>query len=274
MTYFESIILGLVQGLGEFLPISSSAHLIILPWAFQFPDPGLTFDVALHFGTLFALIVYFWRDWINILWGFMRSSFRPFTSREESKRLSDKRNQRLFWYLVIATIPGAVAGYFLDELAETTLRHPLLVAFNMTLLGILLFIADWKCRHRKDLKSIGLWDCLIIGISQSLALVPGVSRSGITITAGLLRGLNRETAARFSFLMAAPITLGACILKADYFFREGISLQAIVGIAVSALIGFLSIKYLLKFVQNYSYRVFVYYRFAFTVVVVGYYFVR
>jgi len=274
MTYLQSIILGFVQGLGEFLPISSSAHLVILPWAFQFPDPGLTFNVALHFGTLFALVIYFWRDWISILGGFIRTSFKPFTSKQESQRLSDKKNQQLFWYLVIATVPGAVVGYFLDDLAETVLRQPLLIACNMTLLGVLLFFADWKCRHRKDLKSITLWDTLLIGISQSLALVPGVSRSGITITAGLFRGLNRETAARFSFLMAAPITLGACILKADYFFKEGITSQAVVGIAVSALVGFLCIKYLLKFVQTYSYRIFVYYRVLFTVLVVGYYFLR
>lgn len=272
MTYLQSIVLGLVQGLGEFLPISSSAHLVILPWAFNFPDPGLSFDVALHFGTLFALIVYFWRDWIDIIWGFARSSFKPFTSTEESQRLTDKRNQRLFWFLVLATIPGAVAGLFFDELAETLFRNPLLVAVNMSLLGIVLFLADWKCRHRKDLKSISFWDSLVIGICQALALVPGVSRSGITITTGLFRGLNRETAARFSFLMAAPITLGACILKVDYFFKEGISAEAVVGILVSAIVGFLAIKYLLKFVQTYSYRIFVYYRIAFTVAVVGYYF--
>ncbi len=258
MTYLQSIILGLVQGLGEFLPISSSAHLIIVPWMFgtlslHFPDPGLTFDVALHFGTLFALLFYFWKDWIEIL----------------------TRQHRLLLFIIIASIPGAIAGMLLEKLAENTFRNPLLIALNMAVMGGVLFWADQNAKQKNGLPQISFADSLIIGFSQALALVPGVSRSGITITAGLLRGLDRGSAARFSFLLAAPITFGACLLKAKHFLAGSPGGVELTGIVVSALVGFLSIKYLLRYVQTFSYRIFAYYRFLFALVVVGvYYFIR
>ncbi|MDO8520118.1 MAG: undecaprenyl-diphosphatase UppP [Deltaproteobacteria bacterium] len=254
--YIQSIILGIVQGLGEFLPISSSAHLVITPWALNFPDPGLAFDVALHFGTLFALLSFFWKDWLHF--------FKSIPGKSEEQRL----DRRLFLYLAIATIPGAIFGFLLDDLAETAFRHPLLVAVNMSVLGAILLIADSKIRDGKKLNQISLWSALIVGFSQALALVPGVSRSGVTMTAALFAGFSRETAARFSFLLAMPITFGACVYKMPDLFSNGISGQAIVGILVSALVGFLSIKYLLKYLQAHSFRIFVYYRFAFTIFVI------
>lgn len=251
MTYFQSILLGIVQGLGEFLPISSSAHLVITPWLFKFPDPGLTFDVALHFGTLLALLAYFWKDWIRII--------------------LEKRS--LFFIVVLATIPGAAVGYLLDELAETAFRHPLLVALNMSLLGGVLLYADGKKRRERTMEQMGLRDALIIGASQALALVPGVSRAGVTITAGLFCGFSRSTAAFFSFLLAMPITLGACVFKMKHLFQNGAGGVEWTGIAVSAVVGFLSIKYLLRYVQTHNYRIFVYYRFGFTLLVLVFYLV-
>lgn len=252
MTYFQSILLGIVQGLGEFLPISSSAHLVITPWLFKFPDPGLVFDVALHFGTLLALLAYFWKDWIKII--------------------LEKR--RLFLFVVVATIPGAAAGYFLEDLAETVFRHPLLTAFNMSLLGAILLYADHRVRDGKTVGKVTWRDALIVGFSQALALVPGVSRAGVTITAALFCGFSRSTAAFFSFLLAMPITFGACVFKMGHLFENGAGGVEWTGIAISAVVGFLSIKYLLKYVQTHNYRIFVYYRFGFTILVGLVYFLR
>lgn len=258
LTYLEAVLLGLVQGLGEFLPISSSAHLVIAPWLFDFADPGLTFDVALHFGTLFAILFYFWRDFCQIAKG----AFAPTVER------------RLLFFLLIATIPGAVAGYFLNDLAEAAFRHPLLVAVNMSLLGGVLLLADRFHRGEKTVTGVKFFDSVVVGCAQSLALIPGVSRAGITMTAGLLTGFTREASARFSFLMAAPITLGACVFKARHFFENPVTGPVVVGIVVSTIVGFLSIKYLLRYLQSHSFQIFVYYRFFFTALVFAVYFLR
>ncbi len=264
MELWQSILLGIVQGLGEFLPISSSAHLVIVPWLFDFPDPGLTFDVALHFGTLFALLVYFYKDWLRL--------FRAAFSSLGKKRAAYTHDEKLFWYLVFASIPGAAIGYVLEKHAESTFRSPLLIAGMMTVMGILLLIIDSTSKKNKDLQTLNFKDAFLVGLSQALAIIPGVSRSGITITTGLGLGLTRTAAARFSFLLATPITAGAALLKAKEFIHHGLNFEALVGVAVSAIIGFLSIKYMLAYLQKYSYRVFVVYRFLFSVVVVLVYF--
>lgn len=267
MSYFESFILGLVQGLGEFLPISSSAHLVIAPWFFEFRDPGLAFDVALHFGTLLAVIFYFWKDWRQIAKGTCSYLFK--------KREEDRFSFLLLLYIILATIPGALAGYFLNDLAEHELRHPLFVAFNMIALGALLFWADRRVDHtQKNLTHMTLIFALLIGVLQALALFPGVSRSGVTITTALFLGFNRVDSARFSFLLATPITFGACVLKAPYFLEALQDPGALIGIATATLFGFLSIKYLLKLVANFSYKIFCYYRFVFGIGVIGLYFLR
>ncbi len=266
MTLWQSIVLGVVQGLGEFLPISSSAHLVIVPWLGGFPDPGLTFDVALHFGTLLALLTYFYRDWINLIQGAFRSLGR--------EKKTEKQQETLFWQLVLASIPGAVIGYLLEHQAETLFRTPLLTALMMTLMGLVLWRVDHSARKNKTLNNLGFLDSFWIGLSQALAIIPGVSRSGITITTGLARGLDRANAARFSFLLATPITAGACLLKAKDFISSGVTQEALIGMSVSFVVGFLSIKYMLRYVQKYSYRVFVAYRFVFSMVIVVVHFLR
>lgn len=254
MTFLESFVLGVVQGLGEFLPISSSGHLVIVPWIMDFKDPGLAFDVALHFGTLFALIAYFWRDWISIF---------------------NRENRRLLFLLILSAVPGAIAGVLLDEWAETYFRHPLLVAFDMALLGGILLWADRRhptnASHQAEITQISYGKVFLIGCAQALALVPGVSRSGATITAALLVGLSRHGAARLSFLMATPITFGACLFKSKDFIEAGVGRPEIVGILTSAVVGFFAIWFLLRYVQQRSFAIFSYYRFLFAMFVVGWY---
>ncbi len=261
MTLSHAIILGIVQGLGEFLPISSSAHLVIFPWLFDFPDPGLTFDVALHIGTLISLLAYFYRDWIKLT----RAFFRSFTKRPSTYGHEEK----LIWFIIIGTIPAALAGYFLEDYAETIFRAPALVATMMAVMGVILWLADRFGKKEKPLDQVSFLDSLWDGISQALALIPGASRSGVTITTGLLRKMDRPTAARFSFLLSMPIVAGAALLKMKDFFGLHIDLISLTGIAVSAVVGYLAIKYMLYFLQRYSYKVYVWYRLLFAAVVFG-----
>lgn len=266
MNYLEAFILGLVQGLGEFLPISSSAHLVIMPWLVDFSDPGLSFTVALHLGTLFAVLFYFWQDWIKIFFG----SFSYLRTRDRSQR----QPFLLLFYLIVATVPAAIGGIFLDDWAETVFRSPLLVAVNMALLGGVLLFVDKKNAGTLAMEGINLRSAILIGLSQTLALVPGVSRSGITITAGLILGLTRTEAARFSFLLSTPIIIGACVFKYQYFLQVFDDPQALFGIAVAGITGFLSIKYLLKLVAHFTYSIFCYYRFFFALLVLLVYVLR
>lgn len=249
MTIWQSVVMGLVQGLGEFLPISSSAHLVLVPWFFNWLDPGLTFDIALHIGTLIAVIAYFWRDWVKLIMG----AFQGTKSKEG----------RLFWYLVLATIPGAIMGLLLEEKAETVFRNPVLIAVMLIVLGVILYWADRKGRKLTDVNNISLGQSLMIGISQALAIIPGVSRSGITMTTGLLLGLTREGAARFSFLLSAPVIFGAGLIKVpDILANPGmINTPFLIGMLVSALSGAASIGFLLKYVQKKNFLPFVWYRF-------------
>lgn len=269
MSYVESILLGLVQGLGEFLPISSSAHLVILPWFIQFKDPGLGFDVALHLGTLLAVGAFFWRDWWEISSGSLMAM-----RRWEAASAGAKQRLYLLLALIVATVPAAIAGVLLDKWAETTLRHPVIVAVNMILLGTLLFLADRKTGNTKTLSRLKLSSAFLIGLAQGLAVFPGVSRSGVTITAALALGFTRTEAARFSFLMSTPIILGACVFKYKYFIEAFADSRALVGIAVSAVFGFLSIKYLLRLVKMHSYGLFVWYRWVFGLGVIALYGLR
>lgn len=259
MTLFHAVLLGVVQGLGEFLPISSSAHLVILPWLLNFPDPGLTFDVALHLGTLIALLAYFYKDWFHLTLAFFRSLTK--------KPANWEFQERLIWFLIVATIPGAAAGYLLENYAETVFRAPVLVAAMMAIMGIVLGVVDNFAPKTKNLEKVTFLDSLWVGISQALAIIPGTSRSGVTITAGMLRKMDRPTAARFSFLIATPIVAGAALLKLKNLFHGNADTNTIVGIAVSAVVGYLSIKYMLYFLQRYSYRVYVLYRLGFAAMV-------
>jgi undecaprenyl-diphosphatase len=257
LTTFEAVILGLVQGLGEFLPISSSAHLVLVPWLFKWEDPGLTFDIALHLGTLIAVALYFWRDWLRLL----------------SKGFTDTKSPdgRLFWYLVAATIPGAAVGFMLEKHAETIFRNPVLIAVMLILLGIILYWADRKSAKKIDVNDITFRASFLIGVSQALAIIPGVSRSGITMTTGLLLGLTREGAARFSFLLSAPIIFGAAVVKLPHVISQPslITSNFIIGMVVSFVTGIAGIGFLLRYVQTKTFRPFSWYRFILGAVVIA-----
>ena len=261
MHLLEAIVLGAIQGLGEFLPISSSAHLVLAPWLFGWTDPGLTFDVALHFGTLIAVLLYFGKDWIAILMSALR--------RTDSGLFGTHYPKDFLWLLVFATIPGALAGYFLEHQAETIFRDPLLIAFALSVMGYVLFWADRRLRSRKNLQKISWGDAAIIGMAQAFAIVPGISRAGSTITAALLLGIDRVSAARFSFLLSTPIIFGATVLKLKSFFDTGVGIPEITGIVTAALTGYLAIASLIKFVGAVNYRVFFWYRLALALVIVG-----
>ena len=249
MTVLQAVILGLAQGLGEFLPISSSAHLVLIPWFFRWTDPGLTFDVALHIGTLVAVVLYFWKDWWQLI----------------IKGFSDVRSVqgRLFWYLVAASVPGAIGGFLLEEKAETIFRSPVLIAVMLIGMGILLYWADRRSAKNIGINNITFGTSILIGISQALAIIPGVSRSGITMTTGLLMGMTREGAARFSFLLSAPIILGAAVIKLPHVISNSSTITAsfMIGMLVSCVTGIVSIGFLLRYVQTKNFLPFAWYRF-------------
>jgi len=255
MTVLHALILGIVQGLGEFLPISSSAHLVLVPWLFGWEDPGLTFDVALHMGTLFAVVLYFWKDWVKLI----KAALRPDASEDK----------RIFWYLVVATIPGALFGFALEKKAETVFRSPLLIGIMMIVMGILLYLADKKREIRK-VNTMTLKEAIWIGLSQALAIIPGVSRSGSTMTTARFFTLTREDAARFSFLMSTPIILGAGVLKLRHLTMASINLPFSVGVITSFVVGILSISFLLKYLKNNSFRIFVGYRLVIGLIVIAF----
>ena len=257
MTLLQSVVYGVVQGLGEFLPISSSAHLILAPWLFGWTDPGLTFDVALHVGTLVAVVAYFWRDWVRLI-------HKGFTEALGSEG-------RLFWYLVIATIPGAVGGFLLEKKAETVFRAPLLIAIMLIAMGLLLYAADRWGAKKKGLRTVTFPASLWIGLCQVAAIVPGVSRSGVTMTAGLSVGFTRESAARFSFLLSTPIILGAALVKIPHLLSNpsAITMDFLVGVIVSCVTGFASIGFLLRYIQTRSFVPFVIYRFLLGALVIA-----
>jgi len=264
MNIIQSVILGLAQGLGEFLPISSSGHLVILPWFFNFKDPGLGFDVALHWGTLVAVLAYFWKDWIRMV----KALFI------KSQNGSVKQDRKMLGLIVVASVPGAIFGYLLDDWAEPSFRATLLIAATLVIMGLVLGWSDKVGRKKRSLAEIGLWDSILIGISQAIAIVPGISRSGATISMALFRNINREAAARFSFLLSTPIIFGAGLIKVPELLHEGISASVVIGALVAAFLGFLSIKYLLRYIQTKNYFPFVWYRIALALVIVVVYFLR
>jgi len=267
MPLFQVIVLGIVQGLTEFLPVSSTAHLALIPWLFGWHDPGLEFDIALHVGTLAAVLLYFFRDWIQIIaQGFgLTVNGDPHLAR----------NRGLLWLLVAGTIPAAVAGLLFQKQAETTLRSPSVIATMMIGIGIVLWIADYVGRKQKDLGHVSGLDSISIGVAQALAIVPGTSRSGVTIAAGLFRNLDRPTAARFSFLLSTPIIAGAAakdlwdLMKHNGGLAPEMRTAFIVGILVSAIVGGFSIRFFLNYLRRHSLGVFVAYRIVFGIIVIA-----
>ncbi len=252
MTLAHAIILGLVQGFAELLPVSSSAHLALAPYFLDFQDPGLAFDVALHFGTLLALVWYFRADWIAMVGS---------TLNIVKTRRIETVHERRALYLVVATIPAGIGGLMLEDYADSTFRSPALIASMLAIMGVVLWAVDrWSVRTRA-IDEVTLRDAIIIGCAQVLALIPGVSRSGSTITAGRALSLDRPSAARFSFLLSMPITVAAVVLKMPEAIRtEGLSLPLIAGVASAAISSWLAITVLLRYISKHSFGVFAVYR--------------
>jgi undecaprenyl-diphosphatase len=261
----QAILLGVVQGLTEFLPVSSSGHLLLGQYFLGLDQQrfGLSFDVALHLGTLVAVVTYFWRDLLRMARAFVRSFTR-------GRNLADP-DQRLAYLVVASTVPAALIGFFLEDFFETTVRDPWVVVFNLVLVGVLFIVGEAVGSMSRRAEKLGFFGAVAIGLAQAAALVPGVSRSGATITVGLFLGLRREEAARYSFLMSVPIIAGAGSLKLSEAVSEGMSLsQAIIfaaGFLSSAVVGYLAIRFLLSFLTDHSLRAFAYYRFALAAVV-------
>jgi undecaprenyl-diphosphatase len=280
ISILEAIILGIFQGLTEFIPVSSSAHLIVVPWLFGWSDlavNSLAFDVALHLGTLVAVLWFFSADWLRLV----RAGIASLRERE----IGTDPDRRLAWLLVIGCIPGGIAGVLAESQVEALFHQPdqphqpaamIGIAVMLTVAGAALLLADRLARHQRGLSGLGLKDALIIGCAQALALFPGVSRSGATITAGLALGLERPAAARFSFLLSAPIVAGAGLKSAWDVFQEvqaGTMTAASliffpIGFAAAAIAGYFCIKFLLQYLQQHSVAVFAYYRWALAAVIV------
>ena len=261
MTTFQALVLGIIQGLTEFLPVSSSAHLTLAPWLFKWPDPGLSFDVALHLGTLIAVLWYFRREWIALI----RAAGALLVTRH-----LDTVEKRRVMYLIVATIPGAVGGLLLESRAESAFRSPALIAAALMVMGVVLWVTDRARAADRPLSRMRWSDAILIGLSQVLALMPGVSRSGATITAGRALAFDRESAARFSFLMSMPIIAAAAVLKVPSVIHEtGITTPLVVGVVASAVSGWLAISIIMRYVTRHSYGVFAAYRVTFGLLILA-----
>lgn len=271
MPLLHAIILGIIQGLTEFLPVSSSAHLALIPWLLGWNDQGLSFDIALHVGTVLAVVAYFFRDWVQVI----AQGFGLNIGSDPGIR----RNPKLLWLLVLGSVPAGIAGLLVKDLAENVWRNnQYLIGSMLILVGLFMWWADSQGSRKKDLGNVSALDSLTIGAAQALALVPGVSRSGITICAGLLRNLDRAAAARFSFLLATPAIAGAAAKDAWDLMRHGGGIAAIpadmrsalvVGVVVSAITGALTIQFFLNFLRRRSLSFFVWYRVIFGIIVIA-----
>lgn len=256
MSILQAIIYGIIQGLGEFLPISSTAHITLLPWFFGWKDPGLEFDIALHMGTLIAVVIFFWKDWIKLI----KAGLTDVKSSEG----------KLFWYIVLACIPGGIFGVLFEDQIATTFRNPILIGVMLIAMGILLYVADKFFESRVQLKEIGLKRSLLIGVSQALAMFPGVSRSGITMAAGRAMGVKREDAARFTFLLSTPFIFLSGVYKAKDLVSVSVDTAPFVAaIITSAIVGVLSIKFLLDYLKRKGFGIFTVYRFILGAVVIA-----
>ena len=262
MEIYQALILGIVQGVTELLPISSSAHLNIIPWIFEWTSqPGFQeafegFDVALHFGTLLAIGIFFFKDWIDLIIG----GYKKVVKKEDSV------NGRMFWYIVAATIPGGIIGFILDKYAEEILTKPLIIAIALIVMGIILYVVDKKSSTKTEYENMTFKQTFLIGLSQALAFIPGVSRSGVTMTAGRAMGVSRESAAKYSFMLSAPIVFAATVFKLGDFIEyftiastTGI-IAFVLGVAFSFIVGILVIKFLLEYLKKGSFKVFAIYR--------------
>ncbi len=267
MPLLQVIVLGIVQGLTEFLPVSSTAHLALIPWLAGWRDPGLGFDIALHVGTLAAVLLYFFRDW----WQVVAQGFGLHATGDPALQ----RNRALLWLLAAGSIPIGIAGVIFKQQAETTWRSPYVIAAAMIGVGLVMWWAEYSGRRQKDIGHVSATDALAIGVAQALAVVPGTSRSGVTIAAGLLRNLDRPTAARFSFLLSTPAIAAAAgkdfwdLMKHQGGIPPEMRTAFLAGIAVSAITGCLAIGFFLHFLRRRSLAFFIYYRIFFGIIVIA-----
>jgi undecaprenyl-diphosphatase len=259
ISHFQAFILGAVQGLAEFLPISSSAHLVLVPWLLKWKDPGLAFDVALHLGTLLALLIYYRAEWIQMA--------RSLAGGHPEER-------RLLQLLITASIPGAIIGLAFEKQADTTFRSPLLIAIALAIMAVLLWLFDKLSPQKRTMSEMTYWDALAIGFSQALAIIPGVSRSGATITMARAVRIERGDSANFSFLMATPIIAGAGLIESRKLIHEGIDWSVGIGFIAAAVFGLIAIAFLIRYVRTRNYVVFAVYRLLVAALVIAVFFAR
>lgn len=255
MSILQAVILGIVQGLTELLPISSSAHLNIIPWILGWSDIPGSFDIALHFGTLLAIGIFFFKDWISLIIG----GFKQVVKKEKTTE------GKMFWYLVAATIPGGIIGYICDNFIDTILEEKQMIARGviatcLIVLGIVLYLVDKNCKSETKYEDMTFKQTFLIGLSQALAFIPGVSRSGITMTTARIMKVDRESAAKYSFMLSAPIVLGAVIFKLDEFV---FNTAFILGVLTSFIVGIIVVKFLLNYLKKESFKAFAIYRVIF-----------
>ena len=275
MNEIQALILGVVQGLTELLPVSSSAHLNLFPWMFNWGEMGESFDVALHIGTLLAICVFFFKDWINLIKG----GYKQVVKKEKTT------DGKIFWYIVIATIPAGILSLILDKISgkivETLAQkfnvqeisiEMVLIAIALIVMGIVLYIIDKKSKSNVEYKDITLKQSVLISISQAIAAAfPGVSRSGITMTVGRSIGIDRESVAKYSFLLSTPIIAAAALYKLKYFT---INLPFFIGIITSFIVGMVVIKILLNYLKKGSFKIFAIYRIILGIIIIGMCFIR
>jgi undecaprenyl-diphosphatase len=266
MPIYQAVVLAIVQALTEFIPVSSTAHLVLIPWLFGWKDGGLTFDVALHAGTLVAVIIYFFRDWLQII----GQAFGLNIGSDPDL----KQNRNLLWLLAVGSIPIGIFGYLFDKQADTTWRQPYVIGTMLIVVGIVMWIAEKRRIGSKSMSTIQMSDSVAIGLAQAVAVIPGTSRSGATISAGLFRNMTRETAARFSFLLSTPAIAAAVAKKAWDIHKEGgipadMKMPIVVGIAVSGMLGAIVIAFFLRYLRRDSLMPFVYYRIVFGIIVIA-----
>lgn len=257
----QAIILGIVQGLTEFLPVSSSAHLLLVPYFLKWQDPGLAFDVALHWGTLAAVLLVFGKDYWKFFSAFLVSIFGKGKISSEDARA---RDAKMAWYLILGSIPAALFGVLLQDKAETVFRDPIITVFTLSGFALFLWLADAKGRHAQGLDSVGWGKSLAMGLAQAVAIIPGVSRSGATMTAGLLSGLDRKSAARFSFLLSGPIIFGAGLVASRHAI---FNLPLAAGFLAALISGVAAIKFLLRYLESGNFNLFVWYRIILSAVI-------
>jgi undecaprenyl-diphosphatase len=266
MPIYQAVVLAIVQALTEFLPISSTAHLILFPWLLGWKDPGLTFDVALHAGTLVAVIIYFFRDWVQIIGQGLGLNI----GRDPGL----KQNRSLLWLLAVGSIPIGIFGYLFDKQADTVWRQPYVIGTMLIVVGLVIWIAERRRIGSKSMSAIQMNDAVAVGLAQAVSVIPGTSRSGATISAGLFRDMDRETAARFSFLLSTPAIAAAVAKKAWDVHKEGgvpadMKLPILVGILVAGVLGAIVIAFFLRYLRRSSLMPFVYYRIIFGIIVIA-----